>query len=285
MIKNYMMNIIKSFSLKNRQYAIPLNFKLETITTRYDLDKSYEYGWNYDEYIKSIATKSEIPLFTIMKKSYLSGALNLADNPDFIDYNEYKSFYDSEKFISLIDSINKYGADESSDNLEEFYSAEKFIFSAHDSLKRNAYEYRTADKLLHSIKGYPSDSGNYSYAEAGCLASISVSSENKELCWEFIKSLISSQTDEYYGKDGYYFSVNKNNFTAEMEIIKHQTDAKFVDALKSLIDGVHAPYRSNMRVGNILYEELQLFFNGERNAEETAKVIQNKVSLYLNETK
>ena len=70
-----------------------------------------------------------------------------------------------------------------------------------------------------------------------------------------------------------------------MEIIKHQTDAKFVDALKSLIDGVHAPYRNNIRVGNILYEELQLFFNGERNAEETAKVIQNKVSLYLNETK
>ena len=68
-------------------------------------------------------------------------------------------------------------------------------------------------------------------------------------------------------------------------MIKVKTDDEFVDTLRSLIEGVHFSSRNNERINNVIYEELMLYYNGDSTAEDTAKVIQNKINLYLCETK
>ena len=39
----------------------------------------------------------------------------------------------------------------------------------------------------------------------------------------------------------------------------------------------------NIRIGGVILEEAETFFNGDKTAEAVAEVIQNRVQLYLNE--
>lgn len=283
--ENYLMNIIKAYSVKNCQYSIPVDFVLYTVTANpalpgHDYDSDNCYGWNYDDYIKMISDSEDIFVFSENKKDNYSNALALSNNIDFIDYDRSESYFDSEKFINLISEINKYGADVNNENLNDFYSGENYRFSIYQTIGRNNVKFKSADELMHYIKGFPSDSGNYSYAKSNRNVSISSSSENKELCWEFLKMLISRECDD----NGHSFSVSRRRFEKEMDILKKQTDEGVEKSLVSVIDGVKSAYRDTGRISNLIYEELMIFYNGERSAEETAKVIQNKVKLYLCET-
>ncbi len=282
---DYLTNVLDAFSVNKCLYAFPVNFKLNTIITRYDIDQNITYGWDYNEFINYIASNSDTPVFGNMKKDSLSNALNLSNNPDFIDLNENKVNFDSQEFIDLIENINEYGVDIADNNISDFYSGERYLFETFSNVNRSVYMYRTAYELLHSIKGYPSGTNNYSYVESGCTVSISASSKNKDVCWEFLKFITAYQDDAYYGKDGNNFSVNRERFENELEMIEVKTDNEFVDTLRSLIEGVHFSSRNNERISNIIYEELMLYYNGDITAEDTAKVIQNKINLYLCETK
>lgn len=52
---------------------------------------------------------------------------------------------------------------------------------------------------------------------------------------------------------------------------------------KFVRESVKHTFRSNEDIEKILREELMYYFEGERSAEETAEIIQNRISIYLSE--
>ena len=63
---------------------------------------------------------------------------------------------------------------------------------------------------------------------------------------------------------------------------KPLTDEEIRDCWE-LINGTETYLREDMIISKIIIEEAESYFSGEKSAEEAAKIIQSKVSLYLQE--
>jgi multiple sugar transport system substrate-binding protein len=53
----------------------------------------------------------------------------------------------------------------------------------------------------------------------------------------------------------------------------------------ALFDSIEGVYRENTAIINIIGEEIEAFFAGNKSAEETARIIQNRATTYLEEIK
>lgn len=104
-------------------------------------------------------------------------------------------------------------------------------------------------------------------------------SAHKEGAWEFLEHyLLAGEGD---GED--YFPARKERFAERAQALSQSMaqDAALVE--KMLYASVSAKQRMEAQIIQIIDEEAQAVFQGQKRAEDVAKVIQSRVSLYLNE--
>jgi len=65
----------------------------------------------------------------------------------------------------------------------------------------------------------------------------------------------------------------------------HSTSTEDGEELRHILDNAVLPSSRGGVVAEVLWEEAQAFFAGDKTADETAETIQSRVSLYLNEMK
>ena len=64
-----------------------------------------------------------------------------------------------------------------------------------------------------------------------------------------------------------------------------QIDQQSVDALKTFIESVSQVMRYDRSVLDIIKEEASAYYAGKKSADETAKIIQNRVQIYVSENR
>mgnify|MGYP001172881538 CR=1 FL=1 len=137
-------------------------------------------------------------------------------------------------------------------------------------------------------------------------------SKNKQEAWEFMKFLISEEMQS--ARELLSFAVNKKAGKAQQELAKAMTDPnsgagsgsnpgqkqlrlmidgkefvpkpieqKDLDVLERYVSGVKSAAQTDPKVLDIVLQETAPFFSGQKSAEDTAKIIQSKVSTYLQE--
>lgn len=74
---------------------------------------------------------------------------------------------------------------------------------------------------------------------------------------------------------------NRNRYSGEEEPAADPTE-KDIARLKEMVNHVFY-YEMDRQISNIIYEETQPVFDGQQEAFEAAVIIQNRVSLLLNE--
>jgi multiple sugar transport system substrate-binding protein len=131
---------------------------------------------------------------------------------------------------------------------------------------------------------------------------ISSKSSNQELAWEFLKFLVS---DDMMTQGG--MPINKGvlpqiaqNFTQAIQkrggrmIIKDDgipaqsitlqpPTQEDVDYMENLLSKANVYIGTDQKIISIVQEETAAFFTGQKTAETTAQLIQDRVSTYLNE--
>lgn len=162
--------------------------------------------------------------------------------------------------------------------------------------------------------GCPSDSGNGSYCSVSNGYSIMADSQNIDGAWEFLKYYLFSDDCKFSMgfpgleeqlsdqlEDNKTLHTSENPETGEQENIdlyamyEPNSPEPTVVALDPFSDEKAAEYNEfvhnavknscadDEEIHNILTEELTYYFEGERSAEETADIIQNRVCIYLSE--
>ena len=58
-----------------------------------------------------------------------------------------------------------------------------------------------------------------------------------------------------------------------------------VDEIKALMDSIDSVYTMNISVLELITEDAQYFFEGQKSATDVASVIQNRVQTYINESR
>jgi len=155
------------------------------------------------------------------------------------------------------------------------------------------------------LLSYPSSGGaRGGVFDSDTLFSINNNSKNKAAAWEFLKFILS---DEVQSGELDGFAVNREALrkTAQqavdmtnsggMSIAIGGKDVKpkiitprpltqeDIDYINGLIENMGVYNRNNAGVRKVVSEETSAFFSGQKSAEEVARLIQQKVNIYLGE--
>ncbi|MBR2283456.1 MAG: extracellular solute-binding protein [Ruminococcus sp.] len=162
-----------------------------------------------------------------------------------------------------------------------------------------------------TLVGYPSDSGSGAVISPNMCFSILSSAAEKEACWSFISSFF---TEDYQNsgrlwaipalksafekklddamEDPYWLDEDgkKQTYKDQYYIMDEPVDIPNLskeerDYIYDYImnaSGTNTNYFSE-EVSNIINEEIQAFFKGDRSAQDTADLIQNRVSILVSE--
>ena len=181
---------------------------------------------------------------------------------------------------------------------------------------RDFTDYQTCTAItkgLVTFKGYPTAEGIGNIATfSGDPLSISSTCKDMDSAWKFVRGML---TYDSYGSGRYVDGLPLNvkaYAAAEAEAMKRDTykddetgeekewpkgsagwgdysvdfyamTREEADGLRSLIDATGRAVAYDQNIMNIINEEIQTFMNGTKTAEQTASLIQDRVSLYVNE--
>ncbi len=159
--------------------------------------------------------------------------------------------------------------------------------------------------------GFPTDSRNGSAINPTFKLAMSAKSKLSEGAWQFMRYFL---TDEYQDTLTYDFPIKLSRidalakeamepytWTDEItgEVTKYPTTwwiggesieigeitQEYVDVVMNFLRSLNQVVRYDTSMMNIINEETAAFFAGSKTAEETAKIIQNRVSIYVSESR
>lgn len=164
--------------------------------------------------------------------------------------------------------------------------------------------------------GFPTESGMGSCVSAQQSYAISKKSANIDGAWEFLRFFLTedyqknedqkygyrwglsvhknlvresanaaTQKSFYYDEAGEKVEYDDTFYINGQEITINPLSQAQADELFDFVCSVTKPTYYSRDVGNIVDEEVQAFYSGQKSAQDAAAMIQNRVQLYVNENK
>ncbi len=134
--------------------------------------------------------------------------------------------------------------------------------------------------------GYPEAPGNGAALKSLARFSITASSTQQAGAWQFLRTLLLPEFQEQLGGHGMFFSPRKDMFEERMALEQEhfpEISPEEYTAAAELIQGAAYCADNESPAISIVKEEAAAFFAGDKSAEEVAKIVQNRVSIYLSE--
>ncbi|MDE6775360.1 MAG: extracellular solute-binding protein [Ruminococcus sp.] len=237
------------------------------------------------------------------------------DSPEFIKILEFCNRFDNDGEGDEIDWETA-----TNDEMDKYYNEQEVACRNDKALLRSVYlgDLRSYARAVAgdfgddiTLVGYPSANGaGGAVASMGMSYSIMSDSPNKDACWDFIndffeeeyqtsedmynipaiKSAFEVKLDEAMEKPYYMNSEGKKEtyddtyYIGGEEIKVPPLTKEQRDKLENyILSGNKSSYHYNDEVSTIIEEQLNAFFAGEKTAQETAELIQNRVSILVSE--
>ncbi len=263
-------------------------------------------GWSYEEFFAMDEEYPDSRPFQYYNEVNVWNFLSYTGVNDYIDWDKNKCYFDSEEFRVFIEHIKNANYKEEfrapaegqtvfhmDDIIQAFVSGEFLLktdtYGAPYSYQSTKLKYRGKVKQV----GFPTKDG-----ELCCIMSplqklaIYKDSANKEGAWAFLEYILSEDNQSWYGMEVSAFPVRKEAFEAYLtkpysrvrsfvgDNPSEETAAVFREMLEHIQpeQGIH-----NVTITNILSEELQAYYAGDKTVEEATAIIQSRVQLYLDE--
>lgn len=236
------------------------------------------------------------------------------DSPEFIKILEFCNRFDNE---GEGDEINWETATD--EEMNDYFNEQETACRNDKSLLNSVYlsDLRGYSRAVTAefgdditLVGYPTANGAGAVINMNTSCSIMSDSPNKEACWDFINDFFD---DEYQnGEDMYEIPSIKSAFEARLDRAmekpyyinsegKKETydDTYYIggeeikippltqeqrDIVENyILSGKVNSYFYNDEINSIIEEQINAFFAGEKTAQETAELIQNRVSILVSE--
>ncbi|MBW7458161.1 ABC transporter substrate-binding protein [Paenibacillus sepulcri] len=315
--EDYFTNILDNSQINGGLYAMPLSFYLSgLIGDEGALVKAGEQvndqNWSWSEFAemaKQLSQKGGYEHAFGSSPDYMLTEMVSENYGLFVDEANGRASFDSASFTGLMKQV-KAMFDEGvvydalaggRKNIKKTYFEEAQIQSPADYLYvLEAY----ASQAKFYTKPHAQEMGDGGYFRARQTLGISASSPVKKEAWDFIHFLLSEEANSIPGNTSVSsgFPIDKSAYDKQIKQLRDEgvqaykngpanssaikpdsTMLKRLDQLEANVTGaVHALGKPS-RIDEIVTEECQAFFSGQKSAEDVAKLIQNKVVLYLNE--
>ncbi len=319
--EDYLENIMKAYEQDGGLYGIASQFYITSTMAKTSL-VGEESGWTLSEMLDFVEQHNPENIFMYGNRSNIFRFCIYNNIDEFIDWETGKCSFDGEEFIRTLEFAAKFPEEANYDQemgVSESLRSEKVLLM--ENTVDSVQEYQMMNGLFGekvTYIGYPNSErqGNLLQPSGGSVG-ISSKSKNKEGAWEFISSVISEEyqnglvedghgwgfpirksalekqfeedmTPEYYeNEEGEQVETSKTTWgydDFQMEIMAATQEE--VDAVKALITSAdRLSGNVDEQLANIISEEAEPFFKGQKSAADAAGVIQNRIQIYVNENR
>lgn len=313
-----MTHVLDVMSQDGKLYYLTDGFGIMTATC----DKAYtgeKTSWTVPELLEALNTlKPGADLFEegITKKNALYYFSNMGLS-DLVDWETGTCSFDSPQFVELLQLTDRFPLEFDWENYDYADQEDAMVRMRagkqlmHSCIIENIYEYMQELSLYEDgqavFVGYPTDSGSGSAFALNAGLAMTTACKDKEAAWDFIAMLLeeSPMSRASFSIDRSIFESQFADMMTKDYIEDPETGEQVEDAKDVSRYGDHAPIyamtqeqydlfmevyencqtvdSSNDDILKLVMDEAAAYFAGQKTAEETAKLIQNRVSLYLQE--
>ncbi|KUO64009.1 MAG: ABC transporter substrate-binding protein [Gracilibacter sp. BRH_c7a] len=315
----YYQNIFKALEYEDKLYRLPLNISIDVIAaditlladSQVQIDDS---NWEWNDFTR-IAEKvmndnqngdtQEMYALAGMDERRLMATLVKENYDKLVNPEKKTANFTGQEFLDLL-SLSKYlidhklvNTDIDQTNIMDMAARGKLVFNF--TPLGGFWELQVAKAIFSEGVQLLKPPGNVSFS-TDAMYGISSQSSNQELAWEFLKFLVS---DDMMAQGG--MPINKSvlpqiaqNFTQAIQkrggkmIIKEDgipgqsitlqpPTQEDVDYMENLLSQANVYIETDQQIISIVQEETAAFLTGQKTAETTAQLIQDRVSTYLNE--
>lgn len=319
--EDYLENIFEAFSQNGKMYQLVPSFQVSTIVGKTSIvgDRT---GWTMQEFKEVMAAQPEgTQSFSETNKEGMLYTALMMTKDEYIDADTGKCYFDTPGFVELLEFVNEFPkeVDYSVWDNNDYWMEMESTYRENRTILLNSYfsrynDFNRVEKGQFgeeiTVIGFPTESRNGNAIMPSNQIALSAKSGCQEGAWEFIRYYL---TDEYQENLEYQFPVKKSAL-AKMEqeaterpywedeegnkeyyddtywindkeiIIEPMTkeEAAEFTAFLSSLTLVGAYDQSMMEIVN---EEAQAFFEGQKSAQEVADIIQSCMQIYVSESR
>lgn len=303
----YLENVFNAFSVNDTLYTVVPSFSVSTMIARKDMVSS-RTSWTMPEFLEYMDTLPDDvdPFgFALLQDTMIYFLMEYCAD-DFLDMNTGTCHFDSPEFIAWLEFAKTFPAELSESFWNDYdWDAQERIFRDKKAVLSNCFIWEMEELLydIHgtlgseaSFVGFPGLKGNSSVIISDCDGFLlSSKSEHQEGAWSFVRYFL---TEEYQASDQIEgLPVMKKVFEEQLtqaaekpyrvdkETILEPFSQKEIDEIRDFIYSIEKRTYNDGNVLQIVTEEANSFFAGAKSAKETAEIIQNRVQLYLDESR
>lgn len=260
----------------------------------------------FEEYVDSLPSDM-VWIRNMSNQTFLKRLLN-ANIDVLLDTSGNTCAFESEAFIKMLELTSRFPSEDDlalttyADVYDGKVAMVDFNIYSMDSIN----DITTIFRGQPAIVSYPSDCNTGALGSSICRLGISAVTSHSEEAWNFISSTLSQEFLDSLAGVGFGFPLNKASFenvlqkatqeplnTGEDKIPKtlngglqvedRALSQEEVDAVREYVFSIRQFGGCISTVLDIVKEEAAAYFAGDKTAEETAEIIQNRVQMYLNE--
>ena len=320
--EDFVENVMRAYEWDGKLYAIMPSFGIAALIGKVS-DVGDGRGWSIDEMAALMEAKGkDTEMLEYANKTTILWLLCRINQEWFVDRENGTCRFTGGEFEKMLEFANRFPEETEYDSnalseIEKLRSGQLLLVQGMITSVElyQVYEYEFGEAV--NFIGYPAfgeESGTM-IAPEGATVAMHAASPHKEGVWEFIRFILSEERqeglkaingngfpvrtsvldkqlkeemkDEYYeDTDGSMKLRPKNSWgTGDFDIQVYAATQEQVDRVWELIETACADSRMDEQLFQIIYEEAEAYFSGQKSAKEAAGLVQNRAQTYLNEMK
>ncbi|OXM15742.1 ABC transporter substrate-binding protein [Paenibacillus herberti] len=305
----YFDNILDNVKVGDGIYSIPLGFGLSTLLG--DEEAIGKAGVSFDDKTWTWSQLTEAAKQLVKQGDYKYAFANfppesmlaemVTDNyAEFVDVSNRKAKFESESFTRLLQQV-KAMYDEKIVTEKPGGSGKAYFSPVFVNSPKEYFSLTKVDYAKGKVYQKPSISGQHpgGYFYTNSTLGINDKSSVKAEAWDFVKFLLSEEMQDIPSDRG-GFPINKGTYEKQLKQLvgEGKVEVQYgpgkgkiveikdadVQALKQFVTGASNLLANNDPViKEMISKESEAYFSGQKSTEEVGKLIQNRVTTYLNE--
>lgn len=313
---DFVESVLTAFETDGKLPCFSPDFSVDTMIGR-SAEVGEEPGWTIEDVIALAESKPEgTELFEYGTRRRVLECFFYGSMDRFINWETGECSFDDGTFEKLLIFANRFPKeilfDEEDSVVGKFREGRLLLavtpVAGVDTVQM--YEQLFGEPV--TLVGYPAEEGTGSYIlPAGPAIGINVNAKHKEAAWDFVKQLLSLEYQTERAKIS--FPILKEALEAKFEEnrtpeyqeidgeLKEQPKVEVgygdwngklyaatkeeIDAVRTLIENAGGVTTLPQEVKNMILEEADAFFEGQKSAKEVADIIQSRVQVYVNENR
>jgi len=315
---NYFTNVFDAYKVNGKSYCIVPQVSISTL----GISKEYTGGKGsvtIDELLEIRKKYPEKEMMSYASKEAMLYLCLMYTINDYVDFDKGTCSFETENFTKILEFANTFkNSDEIdySDDYDEWGEMQKGNVIMTTLYLSSLDELQVYGKLMKGgldITGYPTSKGSGNVLTARTQLGIAEKSKAKDGAWDFIKTFLS---EDYQNKDRNYngFPVLKSAFDDTMkEAMKAETyidengveqemsmgswgngyttieiyasSQEEVDLVRNIYENADTTAEYDEKLFELIDDEVQSYFAGQKSADEVASIIQGRVKIYLAESR